>query len=95
MKTLKQYCDEINVKFWLRGGSCLGAYRHKGFIPWDDDVDLGMMRDDFEKLKNYVNETSSEFIIKYFYHRKCKVAKFTFRNIKSAIFIDLANYFLF
>ena len=89
MNILKQYCDEINVNFWLRGGTCLGAYRHKGFIPWDDDVDLGMIRTDFEKLKNHVNKNSTEFEIKYFYHKDCKVAKFTFRNIKSPIFLDL------
>ena len=43
MKELRRFCDKIGVKYWLRGGTALGAYRHKGFIPWDDDVDLGMM----------------------------------------------------
>ena len=89
MKNLKQYCNKVDVKFWLRGGSCLGAYRHQGFIPWDDDVDLGMMRDDFENLKNYVNKNSDIFEIKYFYHKNCKVAKFTFKGIKVPIFLDI------
>ena len=86
---LKKYCNEIGVKFWLRGGSALGAFRHRGFIPWDDDVDLGMIREDFDKLTDYVNSNSKDFEITYFYHPECKVAKFVFRNEKCPIFIDI------
>lgn len=88
LKNLK-ICDEIDVKFWLRGETCLGAYRHKGFIPWDDDVDFGIIREDFDKLVDYVNIYSEKFEIKYFYHWNCKVAKFTFKNINSSIFLDI------
>lgn len=46
----KKFCEEHNLLFYFCGGCCIGAIRHRGFIPWDDDIDVFMPRDDYEKL---------------------------------------------
>ena len=52
----KDFCDEHKLKFFLCGGSCIGAIRHKGFIPWDDDIDMFMPRNDYERLEELWNK---------------------------------------
>lgn len=47
---LEKLCVRENINYFLLFGSLIGAVRHKGFIPWDDDIDLGMLREDFERF---------------------------------------------
>lgn len=52
----KAFCDEHGLLFYLCGGCCIGAIRHQGFIPWDDDIDFFMPREDYEKLESLWNQ---------------------------------------
>ena len=54
MEYIHEVCHKIGVKYFLSYGSLIGAVRHQGFIPWDDDMDICMLRDDYEKLQNYL-----------------------------------------
>lgn len=50
MKVFDRVCREKGLHYYMLGGTMLGAIRHKGFIPWDDDADFGLPREDYEKL---------------------------------------------
>lgn len=49
-------CEEHSLQYFLIGGSCLGAVRHGGYIPWDDDIDVGMPREDYNRFAEIANQ---------------------------------------
>ena len=50
LKEFNKICKENNLMFFLRGGSVMGAVKYQGFIPWDDDVDIAVPREDYDQL---------------------------------------------
>lgn len=58
MDEIDSYCREHHIEYYLVGGTLLGAIRHKGFIPWDDDMDIGLSRKDYNRLISEFNSKS-------------------------------------
>ena len=64
LSELDRVCKKYNIKYYAAFGTLLGAIRDKGFIPWDDDIDVWLLRDEYERLKQVAPK---EFTGKYYY----------------------------
>ena len=63
LEEFDRVCEAHGIKYFLSGGSVLGAIRHGGFIPWDDDIDVGICRDQYEKFLEVASEMNERFYL--------------------------------
>ena len=60
LKDFIEICEKNNIEYMAYGGTLLGAIRHNGFIPWDDDTDIIMMRDEYERFMEIMSSQSND-----------------------------------
>ena len=97
------FCREHELRYYAIGGTLLGSMRHGGFIPWDDDIDLGMPRADYEKLKQFEGKVFGHYTIETYASKDdsyCYPASKVFdtnttliehkrKNVSRGVFIDV------
>lgn len=88
-----QFCEKHNLRYYFTGGALIGVLRHKGFIPWDDDIDIGMPRADFDRFHEIMK---SENPVGYglcnrFTNPNWHFAMSQFVDLESVIEINLAE----
>lgn len=80
LEKVDKVCKEQNITYWIEGGTLLGAMRHGGFIPWDDDLDISMMRDDYNRFQEVAADLLPADLFMQnrktdtdFFHLECKI----------------------
>ena len=77
---LHELCEKNDIKYFIDFGTLLGAIRHKGFIPWDDDTDISLARDEFEKLYNVLKKENHPHY-KLISYRETKGYPYTYMRV--------------
>lgn len=96
LQQLKRICEKNGLRYWMTDGSLLGTVRHEGFVPWDDDLDVGMPRADFERLREVLRDNKHFQVVDYYCLVEprwySKISKFVDLDSGSSVFIDLFPY---
>lgn len=92
LQRIKKHTDELGIDFFLVGGTALGAVRHRGFIPWDDDIDIGMLQSDYYLLKNKIDSEDDLITVnRYYQDDGGSLVKVKFKFSEN-VFVDIFTF---
>ena len=91
LRIVDKVCRKHHLAYWLDAGTLLGAFRHKGFIPWDDDMDIGMIRSDYERALPILKEELGKYGIQAEETKEDMIGRIgiTYRHKETGLNIDL------
>lgn len=92
MKIFVKICEKHKLRYTMIGGTMLGAIRHKGFIPWDDDIDVGMPREDYEKFLTIVRDELPEHYDFLNYKQNPEYLRYFSRVVDTRVEVYNASY---
>ncbi len=105
LDNIDKFCKKNKINYWIDCGTLLGAVRHSGYIPWDDDIDIGMLREDYDKFLKLYNNSNKRYQLnavelqKDYYFQFGKVVDTNTllyepdeNGIKGAVYVDVFVY---
>ena len=93
MQDFHSVCEKLEIPYWAISGTLLGAIRHGGFIPWDDDLDVGMLRDNLTTLMQAMEHDKRYQITEvYDWFVHCRQIRFCYRDESIPCFVDIFIY---
>lgn len=92
LKDFIDVCQRHSLVYYVAGGTAIGAFRHKGFIPWDDDIDVNMPREDYDRFLKYAEtELSEKYNVQHIDNTDGYVLTFAKMNLKGTVFIEATD----
>lgn len=93
MNELDKRCRALGIDYWFAYGTLIAALSRQGFIPWDDDIDICMMREDIERLRSsLLDDSLYQVTLVYDWYPPCRQIRFCFKDQRIPCFIDLSVY---